>query len=137
MEDSKESHKEIFKYFSNGITHNLILWIISKHSIHGYGIMKELDEFFDFDSGVCEFKSTSSKVYPILRKMEKKGLIVGEWQTVNNKRVKFYSITDDGKDVLSNIKSNMVGVLQNSHWLEFIEDMTGRKIKQVNSDECD
>ncbi len=134
MKESDEIYKKIFKYFSNGITHNLILWIISKQSIHGYGIMKELDEFFDSD--ICEFKSTSSKVYPILRRMEQEGLIIGEWQIVNNKRVKYYSITDDGEFVLSHIKSGMNGVLQNSKWLDFIEDMTGRKIKQVNLDEC-
>ena len=137
MKKLNESHKKIFKHFSNGITHNLILWIISKESIHGYGIMKSLDEFFNFDSYNCEFKVTSSKVYPILRKMEENGLIIGEWQIDNNKRVKFYSITEDGEIVLSYIKGNMNGVLQNSHWLHFIEDMTGRKIKQVNLDECD
>ena len=43
MKELKESHIKILKHFSNGLTHNLILWIISKESIHGYGIMKRLD----------------------------------------------------------------------------------------------
>ena len=102
---------------------------ISKGSIHGYGIMKKLDDFFDFGNDNCELKSSSSKIYPILRKMESNGLILGEWQTVNNKRVKYYSITEDGEIVLNHIKSNMINVLENPSWLSFIEDMTGRKVK--------
>ena len=50
MKELTESRIKILKHFSNGITHNLILWIISKEPIHGYGIMKKLDEFFDFEN---------------------------------------------------------------------------------------
>lgn len=129
MKEIKKSYLKLIKHFSNGITHILILWIISKESIHGYGIMKKLDEFFDFFDDNCELKSTSSKIYPILRKMEKTGLIFGEWQTVNNKRVKYYSITSEGEIVLEHIKGNMNNVFENATWLDFIEDMTGKKVK--------
>lgn len=129
MKEIKKSYLKLIKHFSNGITHILILWIISKESIHGYGIMKKLDEFFDFFDDNCELKSTSSKIYPILRKMEKTGLIFGEWQTVNNKRVKYYSITSEGEVVLEHIKGNMNNVFENATWLDFIEDMTGKKVK--------
>lgn len=132
MEELNESHIKILKHFSNGITHNLILWIISKEPIHGYGIMKKLDDFFDFKNDKCDLKSSSSKIYPILRKMEDKNLIVGEWQVVNNKRVKYYSITDDGEIVLNHIKKNMLRVLENPSWLAFIEDMTGKEITREN-----
>lgn len=132
MEELNESHIKILKHFSNGITHNLILWIISKEPIHGYGIMKKLDDFFDFKNDECDLKSSSSKIYPILRKMEDKNLIVGEWQVVNNKRVKYYSITDDGEIVLNHIKKNMLRVLENPSWLAFIEDMTGKEITREN-----
>lgn len=129
MKEIKKSYLKLIKHFSNGITHILILWIISNESIHGYGIMKKLDEFFDFFDDNCELKSTSSKIYPILRKMEKTGLIFGEWQTVNNKRVKYYSITSEGEVVLEHIKGNMNNVFENATWLDFIEDMTGKKVK--------
>lgn len=135
MKELNESHVKFLKHFSNGITHNLILWIISKEPIHGYGIMKKLDDFFDFDNDECELKATSSKVYPLLRKMEAKNLIEGEWQTVNNKRVKYYSITEDGEIVLNHLKNNMCRVIDNPFWMAFIEDMTGNRIKRENSDE--
>lgn len=136
MKELKKSHLKLVKFFSNGVTHNLILWIISKEPIHGYGIMKKLDEFFEFTNDNCELKSSSSKVYPILRKMEDNGLIIGEWKTVNNKRVKYYSITEDGEIVLNHIRNNMEHVLENPNWLDFIEDMTGKKVELVNLNEC-
>ena len=132
MKELKKNHLKLVKFFSNGVTHNLILWIISKEPIHGYGIMKKLDEFFQFTNDNCELKSSSSKVYPILRKMEDNNLIIGEWQTVNNKRLKHYSITEDGEIVLNHIRSNMAHVLEDPNWLDFIEDMTGKKVELVN-----
>ena len=128
-ENYDETHRKFLKYFSNGVTHKLILWIISKESIHGYGIMKELDEFFSFDGANCDMKINSSKIYPILSKMEDKGLIIGEWKTnENNKRVKYYSITDDGQQFLDEMQSRMNIILSNPNWLAFFKDMTGMEI---------
>ena len=134
-ENFEETHQKLLKYFSNGITHKLILWIISKESIHGYGIMKKLDEFFNFENSNCELNFNSSKIYPILSKMEKKGLIVGEWKVnENNKRVKYYSITNDGIELLNQIQNNMNSILNNPHWLNFFEDMTGREFNNEKRD---
>ncbi|MBO6122250.1 MAG: PadR family transcriptional regulator [Methanobrevibacter sp.] len=130
-EKFSESHKKVFKNFSNGIIHNLILWIISKEDIHGYGIMKKLNEFFSFEDSKCDINVNSSKIYPILSKMEKNGFIAGEWKVnENNKRVKYYSITDDGKFFLKAIQSHMNDVLNNPYWLEFFKDMTGMEISK-------
>ena len=53
----------------------------------------------------------SSKIYPILSKMEEKGLITGEWKiNENNKQVKYYSITEEDELVLNNIKSHMTSI---------------------------
>ncbi|WP_292609650.1 MULTISPECIES: PadR family transcriptional regulator [unclassified Methanobrevibacter] len=136
MTDEKfnESHKKVFKNFSNGIIHNLILWIISKESIHGYGIMKKLEEFFNFNDSKCDINVNSSKIYPILSKMEKSGFIVGEWNiNENNKRVKYYSITEDGQDFLNDIQIHMNNVLANPSWIAFFSDMTGL---EINNEKC-
>ena len=130
-EKFSESHKKVFKNFSNGIIYNLILWIISKEDIHGYGIMKKLNEFFSFEDSKCDINVNSSKIYPILSKMEKNRFIAGEWKVnENNKRVKYYSITDDGKFFLKAIQSHMNDVLNNPYWLEFFKDMTGMEISK-------
>ena len=131
MTDEKfnESRKKVFKHFSNGIIHNLILWIISKESIHGYGIMKKLEDFFNFENSRCEISITSSKIYPILSKMEENGFIVGEWKiNENNKRVKYYSITEDGEKFLKLIQIHMNDVLNNPSWLTFFKEMTGLEV---------
>lgn len=125
----ENDYKKIVKQFSNGITHNLILWIISKETIHGYGIMKKLEEFFNFENDECDIKITSSKVYPILSKMEKSGLIIGEWKiNENNKRVKYYSLTEKGGIVLKQVQLRMSNVLTSPTWLTFFKDMTGMEI---------
>lgn len=122
-------YEKIVKQFSNGITHNLILWIISKQTIHGYGIMKKLEEFFNFENDKCDIKFTSSKVYPILSKMENVGLITGEWKVnENNKSVKYYSLTEKGQIVLKQVQSRMSDVLTSPTWLTFFKDMTGMEI---------
>ena len=127
-ENFDETRQKLLKHFSNGITHKLILWIISKEPIHGYGIMKKLEEFFNFENSNCELNFNSSKIYPILSKMEKTGLVVGEWKVnENNKRVKYYSITDDGTELLNQIQKAMNSLLENPYWLTFFEDMTGRE----------
>lgn len=134
QENFSDYHKKAFKNFSNGIIHNLILWIISKEDIHGYGIMKRLEEFFNFENSNCEININSSKIYPILSKMEKYGFIVGEWKiNENNKRVKFYSITDEGELFLENIQIHMNSVLNNPSWLNFFKDMTGM---EINNEKC-
>ena len=128
-ENFDDSQTKLIKHFSNGLTRNLILWIISKDKIHGYGIMKKLDEFFDFKDLDCNIKNTSSKIYPILRKMESNGLIVGEWDiNENNKRVKYYTITEEGLLILDNIGRVMKSLFNNPSWLMFYKDMAGVEI---------
>ena len=128
-ENFDDSQTKLIKHFSNGLTRNLILWIISKEKIHGYGIMKKLDEFFDFKDLDCNIKNTSSKIYPILRKMESNGLIVGEWDiNENKKRVKYYTITEEGLLILDNIGRVMKSLFNNPSWLMFYKDMAGVEI---------
>lgn len=123
-----ESNRKIFKNFYNGILPGLVLWIISKEDIHGYGIMKKLNELFQFENNNYRINVNSSKIYPILSRMEEKGFVVGEWKiNENNKSVKFYSITDEGKKFLNTIQSQIRVVLKNPDWSDFFSEMTGGK----------
>lgn len=82
----------------NGISRFLILWIIMENGpIHGYGLLKDLNEFFEnlIDVGSIR-KSSPSRVYPMLKDMEKNGLIKGVTKIQDNKNVTFYEITDAG-----------------------------------------
>lgn len=119
-----KSHKTV-KHIINGFTHLFILWIIKKRGpIHGYGIMKELDVFLEslINKGAIK-KSSSSKIYPLLKKMEEDELIAGVWETQNNKKVKFYKITEKGENKLKQIKKAWLMCKKNPNWIEFINDM--------------
>ncbi|WP_299526377.1 PadR family transcriptional regulator [uncultured Methanobrevibacter sp.] len=128
---------KILKHFSNGLTHVIILWIISNERIHGYGIMKKLDEFFESCSSNESSKTNSSKIYPILRRLEKHGIIKGEWGVSNNKRVKYYTLTCEGEILLNNFKNEFAYLLDSPLWLNFIEDMSNNGKNEVeNNEEC-
>ena len=89
--------------------------------------MKELDVFFETPIAKgWQKKSSSSKIYPILRKMEDKDVIKGEWETQNNKQVKFYTITENGEKILDHVKSIWGEFKMNPNWIEFIKDMLNK-----------
>ena len=120
-----QSDKKVFKNFYNGILPSLILWIISKEDIHGYGIMKKLNDLFNFDQYTVNVNS--SKIYPILSRLEKNGFIAGEWKiNESNKSVKFHSITDEGNEFLKVIQNQLQIVFKNPVWKAFFDEMTGQ-----------
>ena len=130
MEFGKDSeffkkNKKMFQYSLNGFSRVFILWIIKYYGpIHGYEVMKELDKFFErsIKDGIIK-KSTSSKIYPILKNMEDSELILGEWETTDeNKQIKIYSITTKGKVLLKMIGKSQKTLNENSQWKLFIKD---------------
>jgi PadR family transcriptional regulator PadR len=71
----------------------LILATLSKEKKHGYQIALEIEEKSD---GL--FKFNYGTLYPILHKLEKEGLIKGNWKDEGSKRQrKYYTITAKGK----------------------------------------
>ena len=96
------NNNKVIKHYVNGMSRFLILWIIKYNgSIHGYGIMKELDKFFSIliDEGSLK-KSNPSKIYPILNKMEECGFISSNTKFKNNKEIKYFQITSEGEHCL-------------------------------------
>jgi DNA-binding PadR family transcriptional regulator len=111
----------------NGISRFLILWIIMEYGpIHGYGLLKELNEFFDNLIGMGSLrKSSPSRVYPMLRNMEKNGLIKGETVIQDNKSVTFYEITEAGKFLVHYIRDSCQIIRdspQGSLFIEFLNE---------------
>lgn len=124
---SKDS-SHIFKYLINGLHRILIIWFLSKERLHGYGLMKKLDEFFQSSINKGHMsKFSSSKVYPILDKMEKDGIVIGEWELHNNKQTKFYELTSKGKSFLTHMKSKRDHSFRNPLFREFYCDFMGVK----------
>ena len=59
---------------------------------YGYALLETLDA-----AGV---QVDGNTLYPLLRRLEKQGLLVSEWNTEESRPLKFYRVTDDGRAVL-------------------------------------
>src|SRR5687768_7065752 len=76
-----------------GTLHMLILKTLALEPMHGYGIGVRLEQI---SKGV--FQVNAGSLFPALRRLERDGLIAGEWRvTENNRRAKYYSLTAQGR----------------------------------------
>jgi len=76
-----------------GTLHMLILKTLALEPMHGYGIGVRLEQI---SRGV--FQVNAGSLFPALRRLERDGLIAGEWRTTeNNRRAKYYGLTPQGR----------------------------------------
>jgi PadR family transcriptional regulator, regulatory protein PadR len=76
-----------------GTLHMLILKTLALEPMHGYGIGVRLEQI---SKGV--FQVNAGSLFPALRRLERDGLITGEWRvTENNRRAKYYKLTAQGR----------------------------------------
>ena len=76
-----------------GTLHMLILKTLALEPMHGYGIGVRLEQI---SKGV--FQVNAGSLFPALRRLERDGLIEGEWRvTENNRRAKYYKATAQGR----------------------------------------
>ena len=79
-----------------GTLHMLILKTLALEPLHGYGIGVRLEQI---SKGV--FQVNAGSLFPALRRLERDGLIKGEWRvTENNRRAKYYTLTANGRTTL-------------------------------------
>ena len=71
----------------------LILKAVSLGDVHGYGVLLRIEEI---SGGALEIQQGA--LYPALYRLEHRGLIESRWgRSENNRRAKFYRLTDTGK----------------------------------------
>ena len=76
----------------NGDLPALVLAVLSKQSLHGYGIAREVKLLSEDTLTLKE-----AALYPALRVLEQDGLIVGEWQPQEKGADrKVYTLTEKG-----------------------------------------
>lgn len=74
----------------------LILRVLSRGELHGWGITQRLEQLSQSALQVDE-----GSLYPSLYRMEDKGWIEAEWRmTEKNRRAKYYSLTRAGRKQL-------------------------------------
>ena len=80
-----------------GNTDSLLLSLISHQPMYGYKIIKELEAR---SNGYFQFREGT--LYPALHRLEKKGLIYGEWQKLpTGLERRYYYITPKGERALN------------------------------------
>jgi len=94
---SMSEDEELIQATIRGLSRSIILWLLEQKRLSGYRITKELKR-------ITGQKYTSGVVYPILYDLEERGLITGEWEQKGRRRIKYYSITSEGKNVLNHIR---------------------------------
>ena len=87
-------------------------------------ILNELDAFFTImiEEGSLK-KSSPSNIYPILNRLEDLNLIVSELKVKNNKKIKYFGITDDGVHVLNYMYSRFDIIHNNPQWKLLFDTM--------------
>ena len=74
----------------------LILKTLALEPMHGYGIAIRIEQI---SKGV--FQVNPGSLFPAFRRLERSGWIKGEWRaTENNRRAKYYILTDSGRSKL-------------------------------------
>ncbi len=80
-----------------GSTEMLILALVEDRPRHGYEIAKLIEQRSD---GVLQFHVAS--LYPLLYRLEKRGLIKGRWvEKAGQRRRRFYKLTAAGQKILA------------------------------------
>lgn len=77
----------------------LVLHMLRKQPEYGNRIIKQMAELTDGAMTV-----SPNTIYPLLRRLEEKGYIVGEWENPESKSRRFYSITPSGETKYEEVK---------------------------------
>jgi PadR family transcriptional regulator, regulatory protein PadR len=90
-----------------GSTEILVLSLLIEGPMYGYEISQELEQrsggYFELKEGL---------LYPTLHRMQQKGWLAAEWQTVDGRARKYYSLTAAGRKILHE---------QAAEWITFID----------------
>jgi transcriptional regulator len=71
----------------------MILTILSREPMHGYGISQRLEVL-----SREEFRVNPGSLFPSLYRLEQDGMLKAEWRpTENNRRAKYYRLTAAGR----------------------------------------
>lgn len=126
MKSLRRTDKKMMRGIMRGVGKIMILWLISKKRQHGYELMTQIHE----SSPYSHKMPSASMIYPVLHKLERKGLIKGTWEYHGKKKVKYYEITEQGEESLDRIRKIASENARNTGknvWKAFMEDMFSLK----------
>ena len=84
----------------------LILSILAQQESYGYAIIQRIETL---SGGTLSWDD--STLYPVLHRLENQGLLVSSWRKADNqRRRKYYALTDKGKKALEREKRQWLRV---------------------------
>jgi len=86
----KEAQTKLMK----GLLDLVVLQLLNQQPMHGYQIITRIRKSFGIYFG-------PSTIYPLLGTLEKKGRVRSTWNMDTDRPRKVYSLTNDGKNLLS------------------------------------
>ena len=108
-------YKNMMKSFTNGITRAFILYTLYSEPMHGYEIVNRINHCFEHAIKTQSInKVPTSKIYPLLNKMEISGIIESE-DRLNEKTQKLKEIIAICKDY-SKLKKEDKEVVKDSYF---------------------
>jgi DNA-binding PadR family transcriptional regulator len=116
--------KELVSAFSKPF----ILTLLSRDEYYGYGIIKKVSQLSEE-----KLKWRDGMLYPILKKLQKEGLVESVWRILENGRKrKYYKITDSGRQSLLDSKNQwgIVNAIWGQLWEQVVENQ-GSEIQPI------
>ena len=111
--------KKVINSFIRDFGGLIILWILNKKRLYGNAIINKINNFYpDKDKKI----TGSSRIYPMLHDLEDNGLIEGTWENRGRQQIKYYNITDKGRNELLRVKKIIKYVL-NYELKDFINEI--------------
>ena len=84
----------------------LVLHLMRDEPVYGNRLMVQIEELTE---GVLSVNPNT--IYPLLRRLEEKGLIEGAWEHPDRRTRRFYSITEKGRGELGRLREGLEEVL--------------------------
>ncbi len=114
--------KKVINSFIRDSGNLIILWLLNQKRLYGNAIINRVNRFYpNKDKKI----TGSSRIYPNLYRLEDQGLIEGSWENRGRQQIKYYEITDKGREELSRVKKIVKYVL-NCELKDFMTDMVCR-----------
>jgi DNA-binding PadR family transcriptional regulator len=96
----------------------LVLHIVREESAYGNSIMARIREI---SAGAMSVSPNT--IYPLLRRLEEKGYVEGEWERPDTRSRRFYKITPSGEEKYAEIKGRFeVHLLRVREAIEALHD---------------
>jgi DNA-binding PadR family transcriptional regulator len=109
---------DVVTSFLQGLDRPLILWLIRQKPKHGYELMTEIKR-------LTGRRLKPSTLYPLLYLLEAEGYVVGEWVTKGKRKLRCYTLTNEGTVLLAKVSS-----LFNKPIRKVFDDLLSEKYKE-------